>query len=235
MKKRLVYLILFFVMVITLAGCGGNKEVESALSGTKWFTDGGEANIESIYVASLSLEKNNEVSYKVYEIDGNGINCINDISGKYRADDTNVTVSLKGEDLEGKTELVFPYVIDGDNVKLDDCCSPDEVEDAIQGYWRERSLEDTMNCGHEYNFHIKDGKIKFEHAAEAYGYTNGEFYYYGPYVGTYSIGDGEIVCKDADKEPNLYFTVKNGRVVLLRYTHILEEAKKLPGEKGYSF
>lgn len=46
-----------------------------------------------------------------------------------------------------------------------------------------------ISSENEYIFCFDAGKVIYESAAKAFGYSNGEYYYYGPYEGTYTIDE----------------------------------------------
>ena len=76
--------------------------------------------------------------------------------------------------------------------------------------------------------------MRIEEAAEAMNGAPGEYYYYGPYEGTYTIGDGTFVT-DADHGDRYFFNVYEGEVNVFHYGSEMKRGEGLPGQDGYVF
>ena len=84
------------------------------------------------------------------------------------------------------------------------------------------------------SIYFNNGKVVSENAALAYGSTSGEYYYYGPYEGSYTLNFGGLDT-DMSHGSEWFFNIVDGKVVVINYDHVCKPADKLPGEKGYKF
>ena len=57
---------------------------------------------------------------------------------------------------------------------------------------------------------------------------------YGPYEGTYTIGDGTFVT-DADHGDRYFFNVYEGEVNVFHYGNEMKRGEGFPGQDGYKF
>ena len=164
---------------------------------------------------------------------GNGKSISKETNFSYIVDASNIIVYLA----DG-SEHVIPYVVDNGILKLgqNDYYTIEEVDAGLQGYWTSRESEKIlgMSTSNEYNISIDNGVIKYESAAKAYGGRNGEYHYYGPYEGTYTITAYGL---NADVRNGLFFGfgIVDGKVTLIRATHVCVPGGGFKGEKGYSF
>lgn len=76
---------------------------------------------------------------------------------------------------------------------------------------------------------------KWYSEANAYGGAPGEYYYYGPYEGTYEIADGAFLSDESKIQSNIYFVVEDGKVCVCKYDDKLEKGGEFPGENNYIF
>ena len=164
---------------------------------------------------------------------GNGKSISEETSFSYLVDASNIIVSLA----DG-SEHVIPYAVDNGMLKLghNDYYTIEEVDAELQGYWTSRESDKILgiSTSSEYKISIDHGVIKYENAAKAYGGRNGEYYYYGPHEGTYTITAYGL---NADVRNGLLFGfgIVDGKVTLIRATHVCVPGSGLKGEKGYSF
>jgi len=91
-----------------------------------------------------------------------------------------------------------------------------------------------MKTEGEYNIVISNGAMEYEHANLVNGSTTGEYYYYGPYSGTYVINENGLSA-EIEEDYSFGFGIIDGQVVLLRYNHVCQPGDGLKGPNGYSF
>ena len=161
--------------------------------------------------------------------DGNGIHDNGSTDYDYAIDDSNITVTLSdGGSLE------IPYTCDGTSVKLgeNEYYTLAEVDAAIQGCWTATS---SLQGNETQKYILFDGNnVTSEKASESAFGAAGEYFYYGPYTGTYTLVFGGLDT-DMSHGSEWYFNIIDGAVVLLNYGNVCTRADGLPGENGYSF
>ena len=202
-------------------------DVFEALKQETWYFNGGSDTILN-YLTFADKEANLGQVY----FDGNGKHDNGSNACSYIVDDVNVTITM----VDG-TELAIPYEMKDSKVVLDkDYVSSTDVKAGIVGYWKTRYSQTILgNTGtYEDNIYIGEDSLEYEHACTAYGYSNGEYYYYGPYTGTYTLGVGSFET-EMKHGHEWFFNIIDGKVVVLHYTHVCTPSDKLPGEDGYSF
>lgn len=171
------------------------------------------------------------ISQIVYTGNGKSVNGENNFS--YVVDASNITVYLA----DG-SEHIIPYVVDNGILTLgnNDYYTIEEVDAALQGYWTTRESNNVLgiSTNNEYNIYIDNGSIKYEYAAEAFGGRNGEYYYYGPHEGTYTITEYGF---NTDVRNGMFFgfSIVDGKVVLVRATYVGKPGSGFKGERGYRF
>lgn len=164
---------------------------------------------------------------------GNGITSSGNAEFSYIVDASNITVYLA----DG-SEMVVPYAVENDGLKLGsgEYYTIEQIDAALQGYWTSRESDNVLgiSTNGEYNISIDNGTIKYEKAAEAFGGRNGEYYYYGPYEGTYAITTNGFTT---DVRNGLFFgfIIEDGQVALVRATYVCNPGSGFKGEYGYSF
>lgn len=202
-------------------------DVFETLKQDTWFFNGGSDTILNY----LTFTDKEATVGQVY-FDGNGKheNAVNTCA--YIVNDTNIVITM----VDG-TELAIPYELKDNEVVLEEgyLSSADVKEDLI-GCWGVRTTNYFFGTksANEYNIQIKEDELKAESAAQAYGYSNGEYYYYGPYTGTYTLGTGNFET-EMKHGYEWFFNIIDGKATALHYGNVCKPIKKLPGEDGYSF
>lgn len=188
-----------------------------------WFFNGGS----NTTLNGITFTEDAATITQVY-FDGNGKHESGSFKYSYRIDDENITVILK----DG-SELVIPYVAGEDGLKLGDheYFTTSEVDAGLQGYWKVRTSSFGTN---EHHIYFNNGTVQSESASEARGRTKGEYYYYGPYKGTYTLNFGGLDT-DMSHGHEWFFNIIDGTVTVLHYDHICSPSSGFPGEHGYSF
>lgn len=217
-------------MALSMVGCGGKdySEVKTALAEGTWYFNGGSDTV----LNNISFSEEEATIGQVY-YDGNGKHDNGSAAYSYALDDENITVTMADEN-----ELKIPYTLDNGAVKLGsgDYYIIEEIDAGLQGYWKMRKSEVLlgMKSENEKNIYINDGKVISEKASLAMGSDSGEYYYYGPYEGTYTLNFGGFDT-DMSHGNEWFFNIIDGKVTLLNYDTVCTPSDKLPGENGYSF
>ena len=198
--KKTISIILCLAMCVLFVSCGNNFEEEkAALVGTKWFSAENTSN--SIVVWNFYEES---VERAGYFVDGNGMHDSDKEVAEYEIQKDVIKVSFEDE------EILIPYTFANGkiNLKAGEYFSPEDVDKAIQGCWnlRQSSTFLGITSSNEYNIQFDNGTMIIEEAAEAINGGPGEYYYYGPYEGTYTIGDGTFET-DAKMGDRYFFNV----------------------------
>ncbi|SFQ25656.1 hypothetical protein SAMN02910358_01292 [Lachnospiraceae bacterium XBB1006] len=201
------------------------SDVIDALNGNKWFFNGGSDTILNM----ISFEDTQAIISQVY-FDGNGKHENGSNNYDCAIDDKNIVLTMADE-----SELKIEYklsdgkiVLGGKNTYL----NSEEVERGIQGYWKCRTS--FADCKTDSYVSFDNGKVTSEEFSEARGYTDGSYYYYGPYTGKYAINDGGFDTEMMHGK-NWFFNIIDGKVTILNYDHVCKKTKKFPGEDGYDF
>lgn len=195
-----------------------------------WFFNGGS----DATVNRLEFKKNRAAICQIYT-DGNGQHMGDDTQFSYTLDEENITIQLA----DG-SELVIPYDIDGGALTIgnNEYLTPEQIEADLQGYWgfREKYTNPLLDTTseHEYIVYINKGAIKYEYAAKAYGGSNGEYYYYGPHEGTYTVDDRGLTV-NVTNNYQFAFNIVDGKAVMVRCGVLMSPATGFKGEYGYSF
>ncbi len=198
------------------------SDVYAAISKNTWlFNGGGDTLLNYIDF------KEDKASVGQISIDGNGAHDNGSNEYAYTISDTDITVTTDGG------ELVIPYSLSGQEISLGkgEYLSMSQVEEGLQGYWK----YSYNSFGKQEGYLLVDhGKLKSESATEAAGGSSGEYYYYGPYEGSYTIGLG---CFETDmfKGSSWFYNIIDGTPTILKYDHVCKPAEGFPGEDGYSF
>lgn len=234
--NRFLSLILCLSMFFSLASCKKNTEVvvdysaqKQAISGTKWYSAMDIPNGIVIWnFFEDSVEKTD------YSFDGNWMHKLTTTV----ADITFQKDVIKVE-FEDTTQLI-PYMFKNNEILLKEgeFFTPKDIELGIQGCWTVRTSKYDeifdVNTENEYNIQFDNGIMRNENAAKAILGEPGEYYYYGPNEGKYTIGDGsfETDCKDGDE---YFFSVYQGIVRIFHAGNEMKHIEQLPGEMGYVF
>lgn len=209
-----------------LAAVQNEKAVVEAMEGQVWYYNGGS----KTKLNSISFDKKQATVSKVY-FDGNGKH--DDGSNAYPYEVGKKAISVKTDD----GDLTINYQLADNSITLEkkQFFTPTQVQKGLQGYWKYSYSEYVKGIytKGEYNFYIKNDKIKYEHAAIAWS-SDEYYYYYGPYSGSIKIQFGGF---DTDVFNGvLYgFNIISGKPTLMYLDHPCKSVKlkKLPGEDGY--
>lgn len=197
-------------------------EFANALGNNKYYFSEKEA---SVGVLKASGDK---IQITLYEFDGNGKHEVASVDYDYTSDGS--TVSL---DSSGPMEIA--YSISDGKLQLDDYYFTEEqILDGIQGNWTLRKTNNFFGniSTNEYNMSISGNNAEYEDAASALGYSDGSYYYYGPYSGSLSIIDGSVEI-NASHGDEYFFSCYNGKVQLYHYGDMMKPGNGLKGEDGY--
>lgn len=193
-----------------------------------WFYNGGS----NAAVNRITFTDDVATIVQIYS-DGNGQHTAgtNDVS--YIVDGESITLTLT----DG-SEHIIAYAVDNGAIKLGngDYLTPAEIEEDLQGYWGLRKSDSVlgMRTNNEYIYYFNNGKLIMESAAEAYGGRNGEYYYYGPHEGTYTVDEKGL---HANIRNNWQFGlgIINGEAVMVRCGDVCSRVNGFKGKNGYSF
>lgn len=199
-------------------------DVVALLQQDTWYFNGGSDTI----LNGIRFSSNKATITQVY-FDGNGKHENGSNDCDYVLDGENITVTLT----DG-SEMVIPYVVNGDAVTLgnQEYFTPAEVDAALQGYWG--VSYESMGNGHQYYIYFNHGTVTSENAAESAMDNDGSYFYYGPYEGTYTLNFGGIDTEMRHGK-EWFFNIIDGAVAVLHYDHVCSPATGFPGENGYSF
>ena len=204
------------------------QEVAAALDGCTWYFNGGENTILNAIEFTSDSATISQVSF-----DGNGKHDNGSNEYAFSVSAENILVSLPdGSNLE------IPYKMDGSKVAIGngEYYTIEEIDAAIQGCWnmRDSSTILGMKTVTDKSILFENGKVTSEKASLANGSTSGEYYYYGPYTGTYKLNFGGLDT-DMSHGNEWFFNIIDGKVVIINYDHVCSPSNGLPGENGYSF
>ena len=202
-------------------------DVLDALDGNFWFYNGGNDTTLNRISFSGTTATIAQVTF-----DGNGKHDNGSKDYPITVDDNNIIVDL------GSSELKISYTLSGSKITLgkNEYFTADDVNAGIQGYWKSRvsmTIFGTRTVT-EKNIYFSNGGVVSEKASLANGSTSGEYYYFGPYEGTYKINFGGFDT-NMSHGSEWFFNIVNGKVVVLDFDHLCERTNSLPGQYGYSF
>lgn len=199
------------------------KEVFEMISAETWVFNGGEDTI----LNHITFKEDTAAVGQVY-FDGNGIhdNGVNECP--YEIDNDSIIITL-----DDGGELDIQYAVSDDSIILGegDYFTLSQVDDGLQGYWK--YSYDSFGKKEGYLL-VDHGTLKSESASTASGGAPGDYYYYGPYEGSYTLGIGFFET-DLFKGSNWYFNIIDGVPTVLYYEHVCVPADGFAGENGYSF
>jgi hypothetical protein len=211
-----------------LAEAQNKNNIVKALNEGVWYFEA-----DSVNAVNRLLFSDGKATITQAFFDGNGYHESSTVTNlTYKITDAEIV--LVKEDL---SEIKVAYTVDDNGVKLDDAYfTPEMIEDGIQGYWKLRKSSFLLGrlLTNEYNIYFNKGNVESESAAEARGYDDGSYYYYGPYEGTYTIDFGKFET-NMDHGDQWFFRIDEGEVQVMHYGDACTKSDKLPGEDGYSF
>ena len=200
-------------------------DVFKAISENTWFFNGGEDTI----LNHITFKENKASLGQVY-FDGNGLHDNGTDECPYIISDKEITISAKGG------EFSIPYRLSGEDLVLGDgeYLTPAQIEEGLQGYWTCTTHSDFSGKDNSFYLLVDHGTLKSEHASEAIDGTDGEYYYYGPDEGSYTLGMGGFVTQM--RHGNSWgFNIIDGKPVMLHYDTVCLPADGFPGQDGYYF
>lgn len=196
------------------------KDVYDILSKNVWVFNGG-----SNTVISFMKFAEEDMTFGQYSFDGNGIHEGNKFSGQYTIEDSQISISFS----DGSNSTV-PYSYTDGTLVLDNkkYLTLAEVQSGLQGFWKGKSGNS------EQNIQIDGSTIRLESASQALFGDPGDYYYYGPYEGQFTLGIG---CFDTSMMHggDIYFNIIDGKPTILYYDTVCSPSEGFPGEDGYSF
>lgn len=177
----------------------------------------GKGSIEEIYFDKKGRHSNGTIDFK------------------YMLDDSTITMTF-----DDGGEQAIAYRKTKNSVKLGDgeYLTQKQVERDLRGCWQQpyakRVLE--MTTRGIRSVQIRKKHIKYEYAATSPRVAYGQYYFYGPYRGEFTLGTG---CFETDMTygDEWFFNVIDGKGTLLHLDKICTrvELDELPGEDGYVF
>ena len=203
-------------------------DVINMMVGGVWFFNGGS----DAAVNKLEFSEDAAIITQIV-YDGNGAHTNGVSNFAYLMSDTAVTLTLA----DG-SELVIPYSVNDGAFTLesDAYLTPAEVDAGLQGYWGLRKSENLMgmNSVTEYIYYYNNGQVTYENAAKAQNGGPGEYYYYGPHAGTYTI-DNNGLSTTVKNGWACGFNIIDGQVVMVRGGDVCSPVSGFIGQYGYSF
>lgn len=202
--------------------------VFEALDGNVWYFNGGADTI----LNEIRFNQDKATISQVY-FDGNGKHDNGSQEHSFTVDDQSIVVELSSGD-----SMKIAYQTADGSIKLgtNEYYTLQEIDAGMQGYWKERHSQTIlgMRTSGEANIYFDHGHVKSESASLAAGGSNGEYYYYGPYEGSYSLNFGGLDT-DLFKGNEWFFNIVNGEVTVLHYDRVCKPTNEFPGANGYSF
>ena len=192
-----------------------------------WFYNGGSDSVVNRLTFSDATARIVQIAF-----DGNIVAVTGDNELPYLVDESNITLTL----VDG-SEQVIPYTLEDDTLVLDDgYLTPADIDADLQGYWGVHTRNVVLGIATEKEciFHFDNGKVVYEYAVKAYGGRNGEYYYYGPYEGTYTV-DERGLKTDAKNSWQFAFNVIDGKAVFTPCGDVCSPVSGFKGENGYRF
>lgn len=211
-------------------------DVFDALDGNTWFFNGG---LDTILNAVTFAGEGATITQFYYSDNGKQNNGSH--TSFFSIDDKNIIIPKADN-----SELTISYTFSDGTLSLgeNEYFSIDDVEAGIQGYWTCRYSIPVLGIytEEEYNVYFNNGKVVNENAALAYGSTSGEYHYYGPDEGSYTIDSNGLVVDLGSAEGSATaeelgygFNIIDGKVAVLMFRYVFTPSDKLPGRNGYKF
>lgn len=205
-------------------------DVIDLLNEGAWFFNGGSDHIVTRLLFSYETATITTITF-----DGNGRHDGSNNFYAYTLDDKEITIKNKGS-----VYRVIPYSVKDGKLKLGegDYFTPDEVDAGLQGYWSLKGKSSFINKDSEEIYYFNNGKLTYEYAAESF-WSADEYFYYGPYSGTYKITSDGISATtnntDIIRDRMFGFNIINGKVTLLIAGTPCKTCSGFKGEYGNWF
>ena len=145
----------------------------------------------------------------------------------------------------GELKIAYTYEENIFDLTEEGFLTLEEIEADLQGYWIHTS---TLDLGRNYSseeiFYFKDGEVKHEKASEALFGGYGDYYYYGPYKGTYTLDEnGLTIMSDGGNEirngikyvMSANFGIIDGKAVYMELNDVYTPTDSFKGRKGFVF
>lgn len=204
------------------------SDVIQMMVGGIWFFNGGS----DAAVNKLEFTEDSAVITQIV-YDGNGSHANGTSSFSYLMSDSSITLTLA----DG-SELAIDYAVNDGVFVLEDSgyLTPAEVDAGLQGYWGVRKKDNISGLvtEGEYIYHYDNGNVTYEYASKALDGGPGDYYYFGPYEGTYTI-DGNGLSATAKNNWQFGFNIIDGEVVMVRCGDVCSPVSGFKGQDGYSF
>lgn len=195
------------------------EELDSFFNGREfYYTEKDEPSV------SVMRFNGDTITFSIYEFDGNG---------KHEAASTDYEYQCDGKTiyLNSSSPMSIQYSVNDLGAELEDkFLTQEQIIDGLQGDWTLRTT--IFGKGNEWNMSISGNDVEYENAAEAYGYSDGSYYYYGPYSGSITIEDGSVSI-NSDHGEEFFFSCYNGNIKLYHYGNEMSPGNGLKGEDGY--
>ncbi len=167
-----------------------------------------------------------------YLSDGNGVHESWTEEGTYTLDEGSIALTFA----DGTTQEISYTVADAALTLEGGYLTPAEVEADLQGYWNVRTSSTVLGIftSSEYIFFFDDGSLTYEDASLALNGAPGEYYYYGPYTGTYVVDENGLTA-DIRNSWQVGFNVIDSKAVMVRCGDVCTPISGFKGLNGYSF
>ncbi len=196
-----------------------------------WVTNGGSDETLDYYVFSGGDVKIGQILF-----DGNGRHETKTVeSAPYEINSTEIVTRTPDGD-----PLKIPYTLKDGAIELDGgrYYTAGMIQEGLQGFWNYRYSDYIaavgMQTSGEYNVRIDGDTITYEKACPS-AFNNTEYFYYGPYSGTFQVDIGCLkgTADGETLENEWFYNVINGEIKLLHYANVTARGDGLPGEDGY--
>lgn len=193
-------------------------ELKAAFDGKVYYTSDEDASLEIIHF------NGDTITISLYSYDGNGKLETASVDYDYTCDGNKIY-------LNSSAPMELSYSIDGTEGVLDgEYLTEADVLDGLQGNWTVRTT--LFGNASEWNMSISGNEATYENAAEAMGYNDGSYYYYGPYSGKFTLDEGSVSI-DARHGHEFFFSCSGGKVQLYHFGNKMTAGSGLKGEDGY--
>ncbi len=202
------------------------SDVIDLLEDETWFYNGGSDTL----LNGVSFKEDTATIRQIL-FNGNGQQDNGSSDCAYTLDDNMIGIALE----DGGT-LEIPYAVEGEAIILGngEYFTTQEVIDGLQGNWT--YSYNSFGLEYEYNLQINGDTYDVESANEGFGLAAGEYYYSGPYSGTFTVGFGSLDFGSTVSECYKWgFNIIDGEVTPIHFDHVCSRGNGLKGQNGYTF
>lgn len=199
-----------------------------------WFFSSGSVNVVNRLMFNSEYATVTPIFY-----DGNGHHNESNLTFTYTMDDKEITLIDNSIFANNSVYETIPYSMQDGKIKLGDgdYFTPEEVDAGLQGYWDCYNSTLVLNSfsTSEYIIQFDNGQMTYEDAAKAapgFGY---EYFYYGPYSGTYTVTKDGLTAQTGHNDWQFGFNIIDGEVVAMRCDDSCTPCSGFKGKDGYSF